>query len=425
MRTPTRLLGAGAVLLCLLSPAAAVHAAPLPDDFLWGVATSGFQSEGSSPDSNWRRYSDAGRTHDAIGNSVDFRHRYAEDIARAADLGVDVFRFGVEWARVQPAPGVWDETELRYYDDVVREITGRGMTPMITLDHWVYPGWVADRGGWANPETVDDWLANAQKVAERYSGVGALWITINEPTVYVQKELTFGGIGPDRAPQMLDRLVDVHRRAYDLIHEIDPGARVSSNLAYVPAAMDALDATFVDRVRDKLDFLGVDYYYGLSLDNVTAVNAVTDAFYDISPQPDGIYHALMRYTRTFPGLPLYVVENGMPTDDGAPRADGYTRSDHLRDHLYWMERARADGAPVIGYNYWSITDNYEWGTFRPRFGLFTVDALTDPTLTRRPTDAVATYRDLVANGLPPGYEPTRRTGACSLVDPPLSCIDPP
>ncbi|MGW4335683.1 glycoside hydrolase family 1 protein [Rhodococcus koreensis] len=425
MRTPTRLLGAGAVLLCLLSPAAAVHAAPLPDDFLWGVATSGFQSEGSSPDSNWRRYSDSGRTHDAIGTSVDFRHRYAEDITSAADLGVDVFRFGVEWARLQPAPGVWDETELRYYDDVVREITGRGMTPMITLDHWVYPGWVADRGGWANPEIVDDWLANAQKVVERYAGMGALWITINEPTVYVQKELSFGGIGPDRAPQMLDRLVDVHRRAYDLIHEIDPGARVSSNLAYIPAAMDALDATFVDRVRDKLDFLGVDYYYGLSLDNLTVVNAVTDAFYDVNPQPDGIYHALMQYTRTFPGLPLYVVENGMPTDDGKPRPDGYTRSDHLRDHLYWMERARADGAPVIGYNYWSITDNYEWGTFRPRFGLFTVDALTDPTLTRRPTDAVATYRDVVANGLPPGYEPRRRAGICSLVDPPLSCTNPP
>ena len=425
MRTPSRLLGAGAVLLCLLAPATAAHAAPLPDDFLWGVATSGFQSEGSSPDSNWRRYSDSGRTHDAIGNSVDFRHRYTEDITRAANLGVDVFRFGVEWARVQPAPGVWDETELRYYDDVVREITSRGMTPMITLDHWVYPGWVADQGGWTNPDTVDDWLANAQRVIERYSGLGVLWITINEPTVYVQKELTFGGITPDRAPQMLDGLVEVHRRAYDLIHENDPGARVSSNLAYVPAAMDALDATFVDRIRDKLDFLGVDYYYGLSLDDLTAAHAVTDAFYDISPQPDGIYHALIRYTRKFPGLPLYVVENGMPTDDGKPRPDGYTRSDHLRDHVYWLERARADGAPVIGYNYWSITDNYEWGTYRPRFGLFTVDALTDPTLTRRPTEAVTTYRDLVANGLPPGYEPERPAALCSLVDPPVSCTDPP
>ncbi|MFZ2173284.1 MAG: family 1 glycosylhydrolase [Rhodococcus sp. (in: high G+C Gram-positive bacteria)] len=425
MRFFPAILATACLTLALLTPTATTGAAPLPDDFLWGVATSGFQSEGSSPDSNWRRYSDSGRTHDAVGNSVDFRHRYAEDVDRAADLGVDVFRFGVEWARIQPSPGVWDETELRYYDDVVREITGHGMTPMITLDHWVYPGWVADRGGWTDPAIVDYWLAHARTVAQRYAGLGALWITINEPLTYVQKELTFGGITPAQAPLMLDRLVEAHRRAYDLIHDLDPGAPVSSNLAYLPGVTDTVDRMFVDRVADKLDFLGVDYYYGLSLDNLTAANAVTDAFYDITPQPDGIYHALMRYTHRFPGLPLYVVENGMPTDNGTPRPDGYTRSDHLRDHVYWMERARKNGAPVIGYNYWSITDNYEWGTYRPRFGLHTVDALTDPTLTRRPTDAVAAYRDIIADGLPDTYEPDRPPGFCSLVDPPRSCTNPP
>ncbi|MCQ4119109.1 glycoside hydrolase family 1 protein [Rhodococcus tibetensis] len=425
MRTPSILLGAGAILSSLLTSSATAAAAPLPDEFLWGVSTSGFQSEGSPPDSNWARYSASGRTQDAIGDSVDFRHRYREDIARAANLGVDVFRFGIEWARVQPSRGTWDDTELRYYDDIVREITRHGMTPMITLDHWVYPGWVADQGGWTNSRTVEDWLANARRVVPRYSGSGALWITINEPTVYLQKELTFGGITAAQAPYMLDRLVEVHRRAYDLIHENDPGARVSSNLSYIPGATDAVDAMFVDRVRERLDFLGVDYYYGLALDNVTAVNAITDDFYDIDPQPDGIYSALMRYTRKFPGLPLYVVENGMPTDDGQPRPDGYTRSDHLRDHVYWMERARQDGAPVIGYNYWSITDNYEWGTYRPRFGLYTVDALTDPTLTRHPTDAVVTYRDIIGSGLPDSYVPARKLGFCSLVDLPTSCIDPP
>ncbi len=96
-------------LTCLFGGVLALPAhasAEVPDDFLWGgVATSGFQSEGSSPDSNWSRYSDSGRTHDKIGDSVDFRHRYAEDIDRAADLGSKVFRFGVEWARVQPPPG--------------------------------------------------------------------------------------------------------------------------------------------------------------------------------------------------------------------------------------------------------------------------------------------------------------------------------
>lgn len=410
-------------LAATLLAAPAAHAGPLGDDFLWGVATSGFQSEGSSPDSNWARYSASGKTHDEVGGAVDFRHRYGEDIDNAAALGVDVFRFGIEWARVQPSPGTWDEAEFAYYDDVVRRIRSHGMTPMITLDHWVYPGWIADRGGWADPRTVDDWLANAEKVVDRYQDVGAIWITFNEPTTNAQRELTFGGISLGDVHKMFDGMTRAHRAIYDRIHQLDPSARVGSNLAFIPAVFGPLDGLFVDRVTDKLDFLGIDYYYGVSLDNVSAIAAATDRFYDVIPQPDGIYHALMAYHRKLPGMPLYVVENGMSTDDGKPRADGYTRSDHLRDHVYWIERAREDGSDVIGYNYWSITDNYEWGSYRPRFGLYTVDALTDPTLTRRPTDAVETYRTIIAGGgVPADYRPVMAEAFCSLVDPPRSCV---
>ncbi|WP_433604603.1 glycoside hydrolase family 1 protein [Prescottella agglutinans] len=421
MKTVLRSTVVALVVALLAAPAA--RTAPLGDDFLWGVATSGFQSEGSSPDSNWARYSASGKTHDTIGNAVDFRHRYGEDIDNAAALGVDVFRFGIEWARVQPNAGTWDESELAYYDDVVRRIRGHGMTPMITLDHWVYPGWIADRGGWADPRTVDDWLVNAEKVVDRYKDVGAIWITFNEPTTYAQRELAFGGISLGDVHRMFDGMVRAHRTVYDRIHELDPTARVGSNLALIPAVFGALDGLFVDRVTDKMDFLGIDYYYGVSLDNVSAIAAATDRFYDVVPQPDGIYHALMAYHRKLPNMPLYVVENGMPTDDGHPRTDGYTRSDHLRDHVYWIERAREDGADVIGYSYWSITDNYEWGSYRPRFGLYTVDARTDPTLTRRPTDAVETYRTLIEDGgVPADYRPVMAEAFCSLVDPPSSCL---
>ena len=85
----------------------------------------------------------------------------------------------------------------------------------------------------------------------------------------------------------------------------------------------------------------------------------------------------------------------------------------------------ADGIDVIGYNYWSLTDNYEWGSYTPRFGLYTVDVLTDPTLTRHPTDAVPAYRDITAaDGVPADYRPTRNPGFCSLVDFLSSCLDP-
>ncbi|TDV44944.1 family 1 glycosylhydrolase [Actinophytocola oryzae] len=419
----------GAVLALLAGVVTSVEARAQTDDgFLWGVATSGYQSEGGAPDSNWRRYEQAHTSSikDPYADAVDFRHRYAEDIANAKAMGVRVFRFGVEWARIEPTKGVLDQEELAYYDDVVDHVVDAGMRPMITLDHWVYPGWVADQGGWDADATVDDWLANARRVVDRYKGRNAIWITVNEPTVYVQNEIGNGGIEAWQAPWMLSRLVTVHRRAYDLIHRLDPGTMVSSNTAYLPAGVQAgFDATFVDRVRDKLDFLGLDYYYGASLDNLSAVHGAGGEFWRIDPQPDGLYYAMRYYARKFPTLPIYVVENGMPTDNGLPRPDGYTRSDHLRDHVYWLQRAKADGIDVIGYNYWSITDNYEWGSYRPRFGLYTVDALADPALTRRPTDAVATYRSLIADhGVPNGYLPVGPPAVCSVVDGLDSCLFP-
>lgn len=423
----TRVLTALGLIACLLSAPTAADATPgvppLPDSFLWGVASSGFQSEGAGPDSNWKRYA---ATKEPYRNGVDFRHRYPEDIALAAGMGLKVFRFGIEWARVQPSPGSWDETELAYYDDVVRRIRAAGMRPMITLDHWVYPGWIADRGGWSGAGVVNDWLTYARHVVQRLHGQGAYWITFNEPTAYVQQEVTNGGVNPFLIPLMFDRLVAAHRSVYDVIHQLDPGAPVSTNVAFIPAGEALVDLTFWNRIADKLDYIGIDYYYGLSLDNWSVINAAKGEFWKVDPQPDGIYHALRFYHDRRPGLPLYIVENGMSTDNGAPRADGYTRSEHLRDHVYWLQRARADGMNVIGYNYWSITDNYEWGSYRPRFGLYTVNAATDPALTRTPTDAVATYRTMAASGgVPSSYIPVKRQSVCSLVTLLTSCLFPP
>lgn len=129
----------------------------------------------------------------------------------------------------------------------------------------------------------------------------------------------------------------------------------------------------------------------------------------------------------FPGKPIRVIENGLATDPAGRRPDGYRRSDHLRDTVYWLQRAKQDGIPVKSYNYWSLTDNYEWGgDFDSRFGLFTVDVRRDPSLTRRPTDGVAAYREITraGGGVPADYRPTRMPVPCSLVDVPDSCADP-
>ncbi|MFC6880149.1 glycoside hydrolase family 1 protein [Actinomadura yumaensis] len=396
-----------------------------PENFLWGVSTSGFQGEGSFPDSNWTRYVErkANGVKDPYGNSVDFRHRYPSDIGLAKGLGVNVFRTSIEWARVEPRRGHRDPDALAYYDDLVRRIRAAGMRPMLTLDHWVYPGWVADRGAWDDPRTQADWLRNARFLVNRYKGQGVIWITFNEASQYLYRETLSRPMNLGQLAAMRTALRRTHRAAYDMIHRVDPGAPVSTNVAYGTVLNALFDAALFNDVTDKIDFIGIDYYYGANLENLSAAHAISGELWRIDPEPEGLYHVLKNYQRRLPKLPVYIVENGMPTDDGRPRADGYTRADHLRDHLYWVQRAMADGVNVIGYNHWSLTDNYEWGSYRPRFGLYTVDVRTDPALRRRPTDAVPAYRSIIATrGVPPGYVPKRKPGWCSIEDPIATCL---
>ncbi|MEV6773662.1 family 1 glycosylhydrolase [Nocardia sp. NPDC051030] len=395
---------------------------PVGGNFLWGVSSSGFQSEGFAPDSNWRRYAGSGRADD-YRNSVDFLHRYGEDIQHAADLGVGVYRISVEWARVQPNPGEWD---FSFYDAMIARIRAAGIRPMITLDHWVFPGWAVDRGGWRNPGMVEDWLTEARAVVDRYAHLDPMWVTFNEPLAYATQEQRIGDLGALEVMPMLDRMVAAHRGIYDYIHARQPDAQVTSNIAFSGIGQAQSDAEFVDRIADKLDYVGIDYYYGGSLSNPPNLAALlTNQSSNLILEPEGIYYALRRYAQKFPGRPLYVVENGMPSDNGSPTTDGMTRVDDLRDTAYWIQRAKADGMNVIGYNYWSITDNYEWGSYSPRFGLYTVNVTTDPSLGRFPTDAVPAYRDIIATGgVPSGYVPTRSPALCSIQDLPSSCNNP-
>lgn len=406
-------------------PAPAAGVAPLGEDFLWGVSSSGFQTEGHAPDSNWTRYIATGKA-DPYLDSVRFWDYYADDISHAAQLGIKVYRTSIEWARVQPTPNTWDDAALTRYDDIVDTIVRAGMRPMLTLDHWVYPGWAAARGGWRNPGMPRDWLTNARKIVDRYTSRDPLWVTINEPAAYIGTELRIGALQQSDATVMRDRLAQAHNEIYDYIHHARPGAMVTSNLGFVPGAETSVNQPFVDKVVAKLDFLGVDYYFGPDPGTTASgSSAGAPGMWQLPLQTEGIYYALRHYAKLFPGKPLYVVENGMPTENGKPRPDGYDRADHLRDTVYWLQRAKADGMNLIGYNYWSLIDNYEWGSYTPRFGLYTVDVTTDPSLTRKPTDAVAAYRTITrAGGVPANYRPTRAPLACSEVDPPDSCRNP-
>lgn len=158
-----------------------------------------------------------------------------------------------------------------------------------------------------------------------------------------------------------------------------------------------------DEAVGAQDFVGLDYYWGLPTHKLGKFRSLEDAahgkFLKAPVWPGGLYHALRRFHRWFPDQELFVVENG-----SVPMANGISRADYLRLHIAEVERALAKGVPVIGYNFWSITSNREWGhSFDPNtdFGLYFVDLDKDPELKRVPTDEVAVYQEIIraARGL--------------------------
>ena len=418
--------------LATAAPAAAVQKGATKgwNKFYWGSATAGFQVEGSNYDSNWLRYINRESKKDPtkvnpVKNATDFRHRYKEDLGNAAWMGLNTFRISMEWSRIEPKKGQWNWKEIHYYDDVIKTMRKHGMTPMITTVHYVYPGWVQDQGGFMNKTTLQDYQRFVNFLAKRYSGNGTMWITFNEPLVFFGHEVEIGNITrADMAPFMKN-VQAAHKIAYNTIKKYDKRARIGSNEAYLPFVTSAADQFFFKPVEKELDFVGIDYYYTVALSNLSAIYGATSQFDKIDPQPEGIYFAIQHFSEAFPDKPVYIVENGIPSYNGH-RPDGFTKGDWLNDTVFWIQRAVADGYPVVGYNYWSITDNYEWGQYDSRFGLYTVDVLKDPALKRKPTDGPAAFRQITKNGgVPQNYQLKSPLRFCPLSEGLRSCVNPP
>jgi beta-glucosidase len=387
-------------------------AQPLPAGFIWGVSSSAFQSEGGVLDSEWSRHNATDKTQDRYGPAVDFRHRYREDVQLAHDLGVNTYRIGINWARVEPKQGQYDQAELAYYDDLIAAIKQAGIAPLITLDHFDIPGWVADQGGWTNPDTTKEFVAYSGVIANRYHKDVHLWITFNEAFADMSIQDSLYKLKGKDADRVRDNIVTAHRQTYDLIHQIQPGAMVTSNIAWLgdrfgSGTLNGIsDRAFLDRVADKVDVIAIDYYGADLIKGLKALSAHANWLWP--PEPAGLYRALKIVQAKYPNKPILIAETGMSTQDGLPRADGVTREDTLRDSVYWTQRARADGVNVIGYMVWSLTDNFEWGSYAPRFGLYTVNVLKDPALKRIPTAAVPAYKEVIRNnGVGPGYRPVQ------------------
>lgn len=437
-----------------------------PEGFWWGTATAGHQVEGNNVHSNWWAWEQEGKVADGSrsGRACDYWNRYPEDHALMAAHGHGGFRLGLEWARIEPAPGRFDAAALSHYLAILDDLRARGLRVCLTLNHWVLPAWFADRGGWLGRDAMQSWERFLRHVIPEVAPRVDLWVTLNEPMVPALVGYLIGyhppcRVDPLACAKVFRRLLRAHAIAYRLIHELarapgggPPQAGFAGAVQYVepwhPTGLSSLverplarafaqtsyraweESVLTGRVAlpfgrgqrvpdlaGSVDFVGLNYYTRVSvrlgLDTLSNVKAGQFAV------PDGLettqmgwqvyppgFHAALRECWERFRKPIYVTENGCAADDDAQRRR------YLVTHLAQLWRAIQDGVDVRGYMLWSFMDNFEWREgFAKKFGIVAVDH-GDPALPRLPRQSAELFREVIAaNAITPELVERHAPGA--------------
>ncbi|MBI5405289.1 MAG: glycoside hydrolase family 1 protein [Candidatus Kerfeldbacteria bacterium] len=374
-----------------------------PEGFLWGASTSSHQVEGGQ-NNDWSAWERLGKVAggQTSGLACDHWNLFRSDFELAKRLGHTVHRFSIEWSRVEPAEGQWDEAAIGHYQTVARELHQRGIEPFVTLWHFTSPPWLMERGGWESPETVKLFARFARKMAVAMPDA-RYWMTINEANVYAILSYLIGVWPPEvtssrRAWRVYRNLIAGHRAAALAVKHNRPDALVGSAhnvIAFEPKRPESsldrlasrLAATWYNdhwfkQVASTSDFIGLNHYTRQWVKFESLRRPIVPEFggphqtdFGWDMYPTGIYRALKSAGRF--GRPIYITENGL-----ADHRDQW-RQQFIRDYLLEVHRAVTDGVDVRGYLHWSLLDNFEWREgYSKRFGLIEVDFSTQQRTVR-------------------------------------------
>jgi beta-glucosidase len=368
-----------------------------PDGFLWGAATAAHQIEGGNVNNDWWVFE-----HDPTsgcvapsGDACDSFHRYGEDIALLAGLGFGVYRFSLEWSRIEPEEGEFSRSALEHYRRVAATCREHGVTPMVTYHHFTHPRWLADAGTWEAPHAVDRFARYCERATEHLGDLIGLAGTMNEPNVVATMGYRMGIFPPrvrdhDRREKVNDVLIAAHRKSVESIRSGPGDFPVGLTLSMTDYQPMLGGDERLERIRRPVedvfleatggdDFIGVQTY---TRDRIGPDGSLrpdegvptTQMGYEFWPQ--ALEATIRRASAMTGGLPVMVTENGIGTDD-----DG-ARIDYVTEALGGVRRCLDDGIDVRGYMYWSLLDNFEWVLgYDPTFGLVAVDL---DTFERRP-----------------------------------------
>jgi len=370
-------------------------------NFFWGTATASYQVEGGIDNCDWALAAKAGKE-PVCGKADDHYNRYQADFDLAKQIGTNAHRFSIEWSRIEPQEGVFDEKEIEHYRQVIQALHTRGMEPFVTLWHFTLPAWFSKSGGFARRDSAYIFARYCEYVISKLGGEAHFWMTMNEPLVWLG-----GGHWKGEWPPFYRRsfvktvkglfaLIRAHKMAYTQMKRVAPHIEVGIakhnvcfesnrnpfNKIQAVIARWGFNHFFLKCIKGHQDFIGLNHYiskrFGLS-----SSFPKTEMGWDV--YPDAFYKVLMELKRY--NLPVYVTENGLADSKDILRA-GY-----LRGYISSLKRAKKEGLDVRGYFYWSLLDNYEWAFgFTRRFGLIEVDY---ETLERTVRPSARTYTEII------------------------------
>ena len=404
----------------------------LKENLLLGAATAATQIEGGDENNNWARFAREGKIYDKSTpvRACDHYRRFREDIDLMADMGIKIYRFGVEWSRIEPSEGVFDVDAINHYREEIEYMISRGIRPMLTLHHFTNPLWFEDMGGFTNKKSVDIYMRFAERMIDAVGDLVEDYITINEPNVYATNSLFYGTWPPERKSlsalvKAFSNMTACHIRAYEMIHRkrAEMGkapTRVSfanhlrvfapkneRNLwhkfsakatawlfqgAITRAMMTGKCAFPVRRAKGVkrgryYDFVGINYY------SRSTVSGISDGVREGCDKNDlgwEIYHeGLIELSSELGkkyGAPVFVTENGT-----CDNTDAF-RPLFVYDQLKLISET---DNPIERYYHWSFLDNFEWREGESaRFGLVRVDYETQ---TRTVNDSGKLYKSIIEN----------------------------
>jgi beta-glucosidase len=417
-----------------------------PKDFLWGAATSAHQVEGNNhndwtewekenalrlaslaqgkqwPDFILKNYPNPLQKENYIsGKASDHYNRFREDFDIAKQLGHNAHRFSIEWSRIEPEEGKFNEKEIEHYREVIRALREKGLEPFVTLWQSTNPIWIRDIGGWENSKTPDYFARYIEKFIKSFPDI-KYWLTLNEPTVYAGLGYIQGTQPPwvksmRRGNTVFKNFVSAHNLAYQIIHKNNKNTLVGfahhlvymvpkNNLPWNFLATKILghirNWRFLNAVKNHCDFIGIQFYQSQSISislrhgkwgpisaSPISGKPLDDLRWTINPE--GIYHLLKKMSRY--KKPLYITESGL-----ADAKDVY-RPKFIEETLDWVSKAIGENVDVRGYFHWSFMDNFEIPEFRgfwPRFGLVEIDYKTSE---RKIRPSALKYKEIIEGSL--------------------------